>query len=384
MQNKNEIINGYIEGYYGKLLSWEDRDRILLKLKQNSMNYYFYAPKEDKKHRLNWKQKYSSGWLKHFKLFCEHAKINKVKIIVGLSPGLNFDFLDFRNCFLKGKISQDLKLLMNKVSIFQKYGASEFALLFDDLPNNFNQINGKDLSEGKTHAELANFLASNLNKAIYIVPRVYADQLMHEDKNYLIDYGNNIFNNNVTFYSGENIVSKIINRKKLNKFSKIIKSKVVIWDNFYANDYCPRRLFLGPLSNRYDVDNLMINPTGLIETDLLILDIVKSTKGERNPKAIWKNILKKHDVPETFFNISTFFLKPEFKENFKPKNISITKKDMECLEDLLWRWKSPMSREWYPFLLGLKHDLQLLKKELTSDRIMKINTPPLSNFILKK
>ena len=52
------ITTGYIEGYYGKLLSWENRKLIVQSLKKNKMNTYFYAPKEDKNHRLNWREKY--------------------------------------------------------------------------------------------------------------------------------------------------------------------------------------------------------------------------------------------------------------------------------------------------------------------------------------
>jgi hyaluronoglucosaminidase len=383
MQNKDKTINGYIEGYYGRLLNWEERNRILLKLKENKMNFYFYGPKEDEKHRFYWKKSYDEVWLKNFKMFCEKAKLNKIKVIVGLAPGLTFNFLEFKSKSLKGKISQDLQFLINKISIFRKFGATDFALLFDDLPNNFYEVNGKDISEGQIHAELTNTLALHFNKPFYVVPRIYANQLIIEDKKYLIDFGNSINKENITFYSGKNIVSKIINKQSLKKVSETNKSKIVIWDNFYANDYCPRRLILGPLLNRFDIDDLMMNLTGLIETDLLIIDIVAATKQIKNPMNIWKNVLKKHSVPIYFFNICTYFLKPDFGDKPKLKKIIHTEKNIECLENLLWKWKTPLSREWYPYLLGLKHDLQLFKKDLTSERIIKINTLPLSNFIFK-
>ena len=55
-RNKKNII-GYIEGYYGKLLSWENRKLIIESLIKNNLNTYFYAPKEDINHRLCWKKK---------------------------------------------------------------------------------------------------------------------------------------------------------------------------------------------------------------------------------------------------------------------------------------------------------------------------------------
>ena len=41
---------GYIEGYYGKLLSWDERLEIIGHLSQNNLNTYFYCPKEDPYH----------------------------------------------------------------------------------------------------------------------------------------------------------------------------------------------------------------------------------------------------------------------------------------------------------------------------------------------
>ena len=46
-------------------------------------------------------------------------------------------------------------------------------------------------------------------------------------------------------------------------------------DNYYANNYCPRRFFIGPYIGRKKLNNIMVNPTGLINTDLIILDIVQ-------------------------------------------------------------------------------------------------------------
>ena len=201
MQNNYKPLNGYIEGYYGRLLNWEERDRIIVKLKKNKMNFYFYAPKEDDKHRLNWKIKYDTLWKKKFNEFCLKAKSNNIKVIVGISPGLSFDFLDFKEQALKNKISKDFQILLRKTQEFLSYGSVEVGLLFDDLPNDFTNKYGNTFSEGSIHAELANRLSFFLKKSISVVPRIYADQLIYEDKKYLIDYGKTINKKNITFNS---------------------------------------------------------------------------------------------------------------------------------------------------------------------------------------
>ena len=155
----------------------------------------------------------------------------------------------------------------------------------------------------------------------------------------------------------------------------------VIWDNFYANDYCPRRIFLGPYVARAGIQNIMTNPTGLIETDLLILDIIKATKNSSKPFEDWKKVLDRYNVPKQFLDICNYFLKPDFGDNPILKKISISKKFLISLDYLIWNWKSPLSREWYPFLLGLKHDIYILTNNFSSERIVKTQTKALANFL---
>ena len=65
---------GYIEGYYGKLLRWEERLLIIKKMNLNNMNSYLYAPKEDLYHRYEWRKPYDKNWISNFKNFCKFSK----------------------------------------------------------------------------------------------------------------------------------------------------------------------------------------------------------------------------------------------------------------------------------------------------------------------
>lgn len=384
MKNKDIVYSGYIEGYYGRLLNWTERHRIIDKLSANNMNYYFYAPKEDEKHRLNWKHDYDKDWKIKFLNFFNYSKLKNVKLIVGISPGLDFNFREFSKSNINNIKSKDLDILINKISFFIDKGLNNIALLFDDLPNNFIQDFGYDLSEGESHARLINTISSYFKIPIFSVPRIYANELTYENKNYLNDFGNTINSKNITFFCGEHIVSKTIDIKMVKNITKIIKTRIIIWDNYYSNDYCPRKFFVGPLTGRKKINNIMINPTGLIETDLLILDIFKSTKDLSSPRLIWKKILKSYDVPIEFLRISNFFLKPDFSSTPKLNSFKINKKHFEYLDFLLWKWKNPLSREWYPFLLGLKQDLQILKNNFTKERIIKTQTKSLATYIINK
>ena len=225
------------------------------------------------------------------------------------------------------------------------------------------------VSEGYAHALLANKISLEMKKFIFVVPRIYSDQLIFEDKNYLSDFKKQINRDIICFYSGKNIVSKSINSNTLQKTSNILSSNFVIWDNFYSNDYCPRRIFVGPYIGRTKAQNIMINPTGLIETDLLILDIVGATKNSLTPYEDWKKILNKYNVPSQFLDVCNHFLKPDFGENPVLTKILISKNFLISLDFLIWKWKSPLSREWYPFLLGLKHDIKIFINDFNSERV---------------
>ncbi len=373
-------IRGYIEGYYGKLLSWESRGFIIKSLHKNNMNTYFYAPKEDINHRLCWKKNYNKNWRLHFRKFSNMCKKNKIDIIAGISPGLDFNFKQLNE---KKKINKksDFEFLLSKARQFLNDGATSIALLLDDIPPDFKKKFGKKISEGTYHGKLANKLVKELGQNIFFVPRIYADELIENDPFYLEDLGNVLDPKIMVFYCGKNVVSKSLTNYK--RIKKTLQNRIIFWDNHYSNDYCPRRLFVGPYFGRQNVNDIMINPTGLINTDLLILDIFAKNFNSKTHVKEWGKILGKHGVPKTFIKVKKYFLRPDFGSNPIAKTLNVEIKDLESLDFLLWKWKGSLSREWYPFIFGLKHDLQIQKNLLTSERKIKTQTAPLSEFLLK-
>lgn len=380
MKNNESNIIGYIEGYYGRLFSWENRKLIIKSLHKNKMNTYFYAPKEDICHRLCWRKKYSKKWRLDFREFIQFSKINNIKIVAGIAPGLDFNFKDLHNISLNNDNS-DFGLLLKKAKQLLADGAASIALMLDDIPNDFEKKFGVEVSEGTYHGILANKLSDKLGQNIFFVPRVYADELISDDPTYLKDLSRTLNPIIKVFYCGKNVVAK--SYKNYRKIAKILPNDIIIWDNFYANDYCPRRFFIGPTLGRENVKNIMINPTGLIKTDLLVLDIFGKSIIGKISKDVWENILNIHNVPNAFLKIKKFFLRPDFGFNPPAQSIKIKREDLEALDFLLCKWKGELSREWYPYLFGLKQDLQINQKTLTSERITKSQTIPLSEFLNK-
>ena len=122
-------FNGYIEGYYGKVLNWSERKLIIKSLNTNNLNFYFYAPKDDQYHRKEWESNYPKDWLLNFKKFCQFAKKFKIKIISGISPGLTYCFEKLSNkSFVQNSQFQNL---VTKIQVLIDYGSDYICLLLD-------------------------------------------------------------------------------------------------------------------------------------------------------------------------------------------------------------------------------------------------------------
>ncbi|MDC0993823.1 beta-N-acetylglucosaminidase domain-containing protein [Alphaproteobacteria bacterium] len=371
-------FTGYIEGYYGRLLDWRDRNRLLGGVAAAGMTSYFFAPKEDVRHRQFWRQPYEKAWQAEFTQFAATAAAKNIHLIAGVAPGLDFDFAS-----LDASTDQknDFTILVAKSRQFLANGASMIALLMDDIAADFEARSGSFTNEGRAHAALANRLGLAIDAAIIIVPRIYADSLITPDDTqsftYLEQFVGHLDPQHQVVYCGDDIVAP---RPFGDAGGHLDLASIIIWDNFYANDYCPRRLFLGPWRSA-DMPHIMLNPTGMIETDLLLLGLVAGARdqggrGSEAGKIYWRELIQKAAVPDVFFDIAAYFDAPYgFAAEFPMPS---AKTALAALEILLWRWKSPLQREWYPHLMGLKQDILLANGELPLERIGKTQMAPLA------
>ena len=291
--------------------------------------------------------------------------------------------MDFDFASLDASTDQknDFTILVAKARQFLANGASMIALLMDDIAADFEARSGSFTNEGRAHAALANRLGLAIDAAIIIVPRIYADSLITPDDTqsftYLEQFVGHLDPQHQVVYCGDDIVAP---RPFGDAGGHLDPASIIIWDNFYANDYCPRRLFLGPWRSA-DMPHIMLNPTGMIETDLLLLGLVAGTRdqagrGSEAGKIYWRELIQKAAVPDAFFDIAAYFDAPYgFAAEFPMPS---AKTALAALEILLWRWKSPLQREWYPHLMGLKQDILLANGELPLERIGKTQMAPLA------
>ena len=93
----------------------------------SNCNTYFYCPKEDPYHRVNWKDDYPVGWIEDFREFKSNADRAGIDIIFGISPGASLELKDF-------------EYLERKIEIFKELSIENFCILFDDIPKEKEQF----------------------------------------------------------------------------------------------------------------------------------------------------------------------------------------------------------------------------------------------------
>ena len=381
-------VRGYLEGYYGKLLSWDERAEILKCLSMQGLGTYCYAPKEDVLHRFRWRESYSPHWRASFAQFCQSARDLNVSVIAGIAPGLDFGFA-------QNEHDTDFDRLLNKAAAFAEDGATHILVLWDDIEASCYD-DSHEVSEGTAHARVVNRLSEALTLPVLAVPRVYAGEI-DEGSNYLPDFFSELHEKHAVLLCGNAIVASSVSQTdlaglrdssehQLNVNPK--QHRIILWDNFYANDYCPRRLFLGPWFGREKINDYLLNATGLPYTDALLLDIAKSTHMSGDQQNTWSQALARHGVPNAFLSIAPYFSSPFFGD----KHISGDDSDISCkmpdtevdeaIETCLWQWKSPLAREWFPFIMSLKHDLAIMRNTLPRNRILKTQSAALAKKLL--
>lgn len=370
-----EVMRGYAEGYYGRLFSWEDRLSILDSLQANAQTVYYYAPKEDPLHRWQWRSPYPAAWRHSFSGFCAAAAERGIQVVAGVAPGLDFDFAHLNT-------GSDFAHLLDKCRQLLADGANHLSLLLDDIDANFVSRSGAFSSEGEAHAQLANSLADELACPVWVTPRIYANELAITEPRYLPDFLQTLDRQHVLLYCGTDVVARHADPADVEKVAGAVAHSLVLWDNLYANDYCPRRLFLGPWLGRERANQALLNPTGLLHTDRLLLDIMACESQALAPSTsitqAWLAVLSRHEVPDAFLEVAHYFRFPVFNNSPVEPLPEATNLTYEAIEECLWCWKTPLSREWYSCLYGLKHDLLIGAGQLPELRIQKTQNAPLS------
>ena len=320
---------GIVEGYYGKISTFEQRKKIISSLSEHDLNFYMYAPKEDPFLRSNIDIDHTENWLREFDDFIAYSQKMSVEVGIGLAP------------ICKNKT----EALKSKIKNFSDRGVKFFSILFDDIEENFSFFD-----QIETYRVIKDEFP---NLYFDFCPTVYAEELI--DKNsahqeYFKEFNNSFPKHEVFFWTGKKVISEKMGSSGQEHLKDFANTSIAIWDNYFTVDSCPKKLnlsFFDYLQHEFisSKDCYLVNLTGMPRTDNLIVDMLGLFYAQKETS--YEEILLKHGVDERLIEQINLF-NPKFKVNLK-------KEDKDKIHKIMFSWFHPLKNEWYPYLHNLKN-----------------------------
>ncbi|XP_052533128.1 protein O-GlcNAcase isoform X2 [Tympanuchus pallidicinctus] len=240
------FLCGVVEGFYGRPWVMEQRKELFRRLQKWGLNTYLYAPKDDYKHRMFWREMYSVEEAEQLMTLISAAREHEIEFIYAISPGLDITFSN----------PKEVSTLKRKLDQVSQFGCRSFALLFDDIDHNMCAAD-KEVFSSFAHAQVSitNEIYQYLGEpdTFLFCPTEYCGTFCYPNvaqSPYLRTVGEKLLPGIDVLWTGPKVVSKDIPVESIEEVSKIIRRAPVIWDNIHANDYDQKRLFLGPYKGR--------------------------------------------------------------------------------------------------------------------------------------
>lgn len=259
-----DFLAGVIEGFYGTPWTRDERFALFDWMAAWKLNTYLYAPKDDLKHRVLWRDVYAEVEAAGLAELIQACRTRGLRFIYALSPGLDMRFSqDSELACLRARFAQLLEL-----------GCEHFALLFDDIPD---AMTVEDRSQWDSFAaaqcHVTNAMFHWMREIVpagrfLFCPTAYCGRMADRHvggPDYLETVGRELAADIDVFWTGPEIVSREIPLAHVEQLQGILRRQPLIWDNLHANDYDGRRFYCGPyagrpLELRDAVGGLLVNP----------------------------------------------------------------------------------------------------------------------------
>ncbi|KAK3590145.1 hypothetical protein CHS0354_041199 [Potamilus streckersoni] len=289
-RNGSKFICGVVEGFYGRPWSTEQRKLLFTWMKKMSLTTYMYAPKDDCNHRAYWREPYSVEEAENLTSLIEVAKENNITFVYAISPGLDISFSS----------AKDVQFLKRKLEQVATFGCNAFALLFDDIDPELSEID-KSAFQSSAHAQasITNEVFEHLGQPeFFFCPTEYCTARAIPtltSSGYLNTIGSKLLPPINIMWTGSKVVSKHIVIQEIEEVTAVIRRPPVIWDNIHANDYDPRRIYLGPYDGRSPeiipyLRGVMTNPNCEFEANYIALHTMGQWN-KSNAKGVKKDII---------------------------------------------------------------------------------------------
>uniref|UniRef100_A0AAQ6AJK3 Protein O-GlcNAcase n=1 Tax=Amphiprion ocellaris TaxID=80972 RepID=A0AAQ6AJK3_AMPOC len=294
-----KFISGVVEGFYGRPWTMEQRKELFRRQQKWGLNTYLYAPKDDYKHRMFWRELYSVEEAEQLMTLIGAAKEHGIEFIYAISPGLDITFSN----------QKEVSALKRKLDQVSHFGCKSFALLFDDIDHNMCPAD-KEVFSSFAHAQVSitNEIYQYLGEpeTFLFCPTEYCGTFCYPSVSqspYLHTVGEKLLPGIDVLWTGPKVVSKDITVESIEEVSKILRRAPVIWDNIHANDYDQKRLFLGPYKGRSTeliprLKGVLTNPNCEFESNFVAIHTL-ATWYKSNMNGVRKDVVMSRQVPQS-------------------------------------------------------------------------------------
>jgi len=260
---------GVVEGFYGRPWSHDERMDSLAWMGAHGMNLYVHAPKDDPWQRSQWRDPYPPEQMAAFADEVRRALGTGVAWVPSLSPALPLipstsvgDGAPSRDiCF---SCPDDFEVLTRKLGSFLALGVRTLMLSFDDTqkvfthPEDLQSYGTDDAAFGAANADLLNrtlvwLLGKHPGTTLLTVAADYSGT---QATAYLTAFAGKLDPRVVVMWTGTKVISERVTAADAQAYARIVKRKVLLWDNYPANDLTgnifgiPVKLHLGPYRGR--------------------------------------------------------------------------------------------------------------------------------------
>lgn len=244
--SQRRFISGVVEGFYGRPWTMEQRAELFKREQKWGLNSYLYAPKDDYKHRMYWRDLYSAEEAVQIIALISAARSHNVEFIYAISPGLDITFSN----------PKEVTALKRKFDQVKEFGCRSFSLLFDDIEREMCPADKQAFSSfADAQVAIANEVFQHLGEpeVFLFCPTDYCASFCTPNvsqSSYLHTVGEKLLPGIDILWTGPKVVSHKISVESIEEVSAVLKRPPVIWDNIHANDYDPQRIFIGPYKDR--------------------------------------------------------------------------------------------------------------------------------------
>ena len=267
-------MRGVIEGFYGPPWTHAARLDAIAFLTERGMNVYVYAPKDDPRHRAEWREPYDDAESERFRELAVACTNGSARFGFALSPGLDIGYRE----------ADDRAALLAKLVPLLDAGVGWFVLALDDIPPRPKL--------GPDQADLATWLLDELRARddqvrLTLVPTEYVGTRPSE---YLTDLAKGLPDDVDIMWTGPTVCSPRITAADARAWQEAIGGHpMLLWDNYPVNDgVMAREMHLGAYRGRDAdlsdvIDGVLCNP--MVQPRASLVALATAAEYLRDPGA---------------------------------------------------------------------------------------------------